>query len=350
MSEKPVSLSDVATLAGVSVSTASKVLNGGGRVSPDTRRRIEEVAAKLDFRPNALARFFATGKSQTIGVLTSEAPSMFAMPVLLGAQSALGRSEMATLVYSVHYDLRALSDVVRKLRARQVDGVVVIGDGLERPLHSISHSLSVPVVYALGVSEEPHDVSVTPDGRMVGHLAAEHLLDIGRRKIVHITGPTTDLAVRDRVQGLTETLNEADIRLAGDSVMYGDWSRGWGMRAAAQLLERRLDFDAVFCGNDQIATGVHMALRMAGVRIPDDVALVGVDNVSSLLRQPDGLITTVDTNLAALGEAAAGYLLSASTEAVEPGVHYQSCSLVLGESTTGTRPASGADEELYLEI
>ncbi|MFC4243418.1 LacI family DNA-binding transcriptional regulator [Gryllotalpicola reticulitermitis] len=349
MSEKPVSLSDVATLAGVSVSTASKVLNGGGRVSPETRKRIEDVAARLDFRPNALARFFATGKSQTIGVLTSEAPSMFAMPVLLGAQSALGRREMATLLYSVQYDLRALGDVVRKLRARQVDGVVVIGDGLERPLHSISHSLSVPVVYALGVSESPDDLSVTPDGRMVGHLAAQHLLDIGRRRIVHVTGPTTDLAAVDRVRGLNETLGKAGVGLAGAGVMYGDWSRGWGVRAASRLLEGDRDFDAIFCGNDQIATGVHMTLRMAGVRIPDDVAIVGVDNVSSLLRQPDGLITTVDTNLAAVGEAAAGYLLGAP-EAAQPGVHYEPCALVPGESTMGTRPGAAADEELYLEI
>lgn len=349
MREKPVSLSDVATLAGVSVSTASKVLNGRGRVSPETRRRIEEVAARLDFRPNALARFFATGKSQTIGVLTTKAPSMFALPVLLGAQSALGRSEMATLLYSIDYDLRAINDVVRKLRARQVDGVIMIGDSLEWPLHSVTHSLSVPVVYALGVSEDPKDVSVTPDGRMVGHLAVQHLLDIGRRKIVHITGPTRDLATNDRVRGMRETLTEAGVRLRAP-VMYGDWTRGWGLRAAARLLERGTDFDAIFCGNDQIATGVHMTLRTAGVRIPEDVAIVGVDNLSSLLRQPDGLITTVDTNMPGLGEAAARCLLEAGTSVLKPGVQYQACSLVLGESTTGIHPDSATDEERYLEI
>lgn len=349
MSEKPVSLSDVATLAGVSVSTASKVLNGGGRVSPETRRRIEAVAARLDFRPNALARFFATGKSQTIGVLTSKTPSMFALPVLLGAQSALGRSEMATLLYSIQYDLRALSDVVRKLRARQVDGVIVIGDSLEWPLHSVTHSLSVPVVYALGVSEDPQDVSVTPDGRMVGHLAVNHLLDIGRRKILHITGPSSDLATKDRVQGMMETLADAGVEL-GAAVMYGDWTRGWGVRATSRLLKQGVDFDAIFCGNDQIATGVHMTLRTAGVRIPEDVAIVGVDNLSSLLRQPDGLITTVDTNMAGLGEVAAKCLLDAGSGMVKPGVQYQACSLVLGESTTGIRPDSATDEERYLEI
>jgi len=349
MSEKPVSLSDVASLAGVSVSTASKVLNGGGRVSAETRRRIEEVAARLDFRPNALARFFATGKSQTIGVLTSKAPSMFALPVLLGAQSALGRSEMATLLYSVPYDLQSLGDAVRKLRARQVDGVIVIGDSLEWPLHSITHSLSVPVVYALGVSEDPQDVSVTPDGRMVGRLAVQHLLDLGRRKIVHIAGPTRDLATNERAEGMTRTLAQAGERLAAD-VMYGDWTRGWGIRAASRLLEQGTAFDAVFCGNDQIATGVHMTLRAAGLRIPEDVAIVGVDNLSSLLLQPDGFITTVDTRMAALGEAAARCLLEAGTGTVEPGVHYQPCALVVGESTTGARPGSATDEERYLEI
>ncbi|GAB3928539.1 LacI family transcriptional regulator [Microlunatus endophyticus] len=349
MNEKPVRLSDVATLAGVSVSTASKVLNGRGRVSAETRRRIEEVAERLDFRPNALARFFATGKSQTIGVVTSDAPSVFALPVLLGAQSALGKSEMATLLYSVRYDLRGLGDVVRRLRARQVDGVIVVGDSLESPLHSISHDVPVPVVYALGVSEDPRDISVTPDGRMVGNLAVQHLLDIGRPRVVHVAGPATDLATQDRVRGMLATLQGAGLELVGD-VQYGDWSRGWGARAASRLLDQGTVFDAMFCGNDQIATGALLALRAAGVRVPDDVAIVGVDNLASLVRQPDGLITTVDTNMAALGEVAAGCLLDAGSSTIEPGVHYQRCSLVLGESTTGARPGAPTDEERYLPI
>jgi LacI family transcriptional regulator len=166
---------------------------------------------------------------------------------------------------------------------------------------------------------------------------------------VHVTGPASDLAAKDRLRGLMETLGEAHLGLGAGGVMHGDWSRGWGVRAAAQLLESGVEFDAIFCGNDQIATGVHMTLRTAGIRIPEDVAIVGVDNVSSLLRQPDGLITTVDTNLAELGEAAAGYLL-ATTDSAVSGVRYQPCSLVVGESTLGARPGAAADEELYLEI
>jgi len=107
------------------------------------------------------------------------------------------------------------------------------------------------------------------------------------------------------------------------------------VQAAQRLLDSGTDIDAVFCGNDEIAMGMHMALRAAGRRIPEDVALVGVDNMSGLLRQPDNLITTVDTNLTQVGAAAAAQLMDTSGEPPREGVHYLPCSLVLGESTVG---------------
>ena len=349
MVAKPVTLSHVAAKAGVSLSTASKVLNGGGRVSLDTRQRILDAAEALDFRPNALAKFFATGKSHTVGVLTTRAPNMFAMPVLIGAQSTLGAEEMATLLYNVPFDRVTVRETVRKFKARQVDGVLVIGDGLDRPLYSVTGGLSCPVVYALGVSENPRDVSFTPDGRMVGTLATQHLLDIGRRRIVHVTGPLGDMAVRDRERGFLQSLAAAGLAPVLPTV-HGSWARSWGVRAAQHLLTAGAEFDAVFCGNDQIATGMHMALRAAGRRIPDDVAVVGVDNMSGLLGLTDRLITTVDTNVAQLGVVAARYLLDADREELDPGVHYQGCSLIIGESTAGARDGAAPDEERYLEV
>lgn len=349
MSRKVVTLSDVAKLSGVSLSTASKVLNGGGRVSPATQRRILAAAEQLDFRPNALAQFFATGKSHTVGVLTTRAPSVFAMPVLLGAQSALSSHGMATLLYSIDFDPGPLDDTARGLQARRVDGVLVIGDGLARPIHSVTSGLSAPVVYALAVSENPEDFSFTPNGRMVGRLATQHLLDIGCRKIVHVTGPVSDLAVREREQGMLDTLAAAGLRPAAPA-LHGGWTRSWGVQATEKLIASGLDLDAVFCGNDQVAAGMHMALRAAGRRIPDDVALVGVDNMSGLLRQSDNLITTVDTNLTQVGAAAAECLMHAETAPVTPGVHYQDCSLVLGESTMGPGDHLLPDGQRCLEI
>lgn len=330
----------MAAVAGVSLSTASKVLNGGGRVSPETRLRIETAAARLDFRPNALAKFFATGKSQTIGVLISDAPSLFASPVLIGAQSTLGAREMATLLRPSPTELGALTTAVRNLRARQVDGVLVVGDGLARPLPSISGLLDVPVVYALGVSESPADVSYTPDWYGAGVLAANHLHEIGRDKVLHVTGPESDIAARDRERGFREAIHSAGVRLSHPT-LHGDWTRGWGIHAAHTLLDAGVDFDGVFCGNDRIATGLHMALREAGRRIPEDVAIIGLDNMSELLRQPDQMITTIDTNLSSLGAAAALGLL---TPDIEPGVHYQACSLVTGESTLGFRDVDSSEE------
>jgi LacI family transcriptional regulator len=166
MPAKSVKLSDVAAASGVSLSTASKVLNGGGRVAPATRTRILDTAARLDFRPNALAKSFALGRSYTIGILADNAPATFSVPVLIGASSALSTHDMATLVYDAEDDPALRQEYVRRMRTRQVDGMLVIGQGPDIARPSVSHGFPAPVVYAFGYSENKHDASFFPDNVM----------------------------------------------------------------------------------------------------------------------------------------------------------------------------------------
>lgn len=326
MVRRPVLLRDVAAAAGVSVSTASKVLNGGGRVAPTTRDRILAAAERLDFRPDALAQFFATGRSRTIGVLTQNAPATFTLPVLVGAVTTLGARGLASLPV----DGLGPADV-RALQARRVDGLVVIGDGLGRPIRSLTSSFDVPVVYAFGVSDDARDTSFVPDGVLAGRLGTEHLLERGRRRLVHITA-AGDQAADERLAGLQAVLDEAGLALAAPPAR-GGWSEAWGVTAARRLLAEGTEVDAVFCGNDQIAHGVLAVLLAAGVRVPDDVAVLGVD------AWPGGdvaggrpLLTTIDPGLGHLGAAAAEHLLDAPAE--HPGgVVRLPCRLVPGAST-----------------
>lgn len=334
-----VTLRDVAAVAGVSVSTASKALNGQGHFSADTHRRIREAVDRLGYRPNALARSFATGRSQLVGVLTEFAPGAFTSPVMVGASTHLGANAMATLFADASRDRAAMADLAAELRARHVDGLLVIGDGLESRLASLSAGFDVPVVYVYGESTDPRDVSFIPDNEMIGRIATQHLVDIGRSRIAHIAVPD-DLAGAARTSGCLEVLGEAGLELAGGRPMHSGWRRAGGIAAARGLLESGAEFDAIFCSNDQIAFGALAALTAAGRRVPDDVALVGVDNWESMTGTGLNVLTTVDPDLRGLGRAAAGYLLDALGGRDEPGVHHHPCSLKTGESTMGSDAAA----------
>jgi LacI family transcriptional regulator len=342
---KPTTLSDVATAAGVDLSTASRALRGEGRVSPATRLRIEAAAAALDFRPNAQAQFLAQGISKTVGVLTMNAPAIFAMPVLTGATSALGEMDVATLLYDARTDSAQLTESVRKLRARRIDGLLVLGDGLlQEPLKSISEGFDVPVAYAYAQSDNPADAWFMPDGVLAGRMAAEHLIDIGRTHIAHVTSKD-DIGASDRTAGLLQVLAEAGLPLALGTPLTGNWTRRWGAEAAIQILKQKSPVDAIFCGNDQIALGVYGVLRAAGVRVPEDVALVGVDNWEGLVGNNDNLLTSIDPNLYDVGYSAAKFLTAATEGPYEPGAHYASCTLVLGETTIGSGQRMALDPE-----
>jgi LacI family transcriptional regulator len=324
----------------------SKVLNGGGRASAETRKRIEEAADRLDFRPNALAQFFARGKSQTIGVLAQNASGTFAMSVLIGINTASSDHDMATLTYDFKFDARLLAESVRKLKARHIDALLVVGDGFGSTIPSLSAQFAVPVVYVFGISADPQDSSFLPDSVGAGTLAARHLIEIGRTRIAHITA-AHDLAANDRERGLLLGLEEAGLQLALGESLRGNWSRQWGAEAAVRILESSEPVDAIFCGNDQIAIGAYTVLRDRGKRVPEDIAIIGFDNWSQLSANPDRLLTTIDPDLTGLGRVATGAVLDALDGQLSPGIHTHECSLILGESTVGVSAHRGENLDRY---
>ncbi|WP_156253671.1 LacI family DNA-binding transcriptional regulator [Pseudactinotalea terrae] len=336
-----VTLRDVAAVAGVSVSTASKVLNGRGHFTAATHTKINDAVERLGFRPNALARSFATGRSQLVGVLTEFAPGVFTSPVMVGASTHLGHNNMATLFADASREPAAMSGLAENLRARHVDGLLVIGDGLHTRLSSVSGGFDVPVVYVFGESVDPNDVSFVPDNEMVGRIATEHLLELGRTKIAHIAVPD-DLAGAARTKGCVDALENAGLSLAGGRAYPSMWRRAGGIAATTAMLDSGADVDAIFCSNDQIAFGALAALTAAGRRVPDDVALVGVDNWEAMSGTGQNVLTTVDPDLRGLGRAASAYLLDALTGRHEPGRHTHPCRIRLGESTLGVQAETPA--------
>jgi LacI family transcriptional regulator len=329
MAEQLVTLYDVATAAGVSLSTASKALNGTDRISVATREHVRDTALRLGFRHNALARSFAKGRSQTIGVLTHRASNPFSRVVLASAATELGGREQAMLLYDARFGEADMNESILQLRARRIDGVIVIGTGTSHPTQSITGRFDVPVVYAFTSTEEPSDVTVTADDVRIGRVAASRLLETGRRRIAHITAEATDEAVQRRLAGASAVLAEAGVEWATE-VRFGRWREEWGEQAATAVLEEAPDVDAIFCGSDAIARGAELGLRATGRRVPQDVALIGVDNWEQLMYdQGKRHLTTVEVGLEHIGSLAAAQLLEPERE---PGIQFVEPQLVVAQT------------------
>lgn len=304
-----VRLADVARAAGVSVPTASQVMNGTGRVADETRRRVLEVARDLDYRPNALARSVALGRSRTIGVLAENAAGAFCMPVLIGVNRTLSSQDLASLLFDARHDPATRREHIRHMLDRQVDGIVVIGEGPDVTIGELEEAFDGPIVHAFGPHEPPHAVGVYPDEFAGGSLAARELLTLGRTRIAHVTAGADLPSVRERQAGFEQTLTEAGVPCA--AVLHGEFTRAWGHASAAVLLDAVPDVDAVFAGNDGIAVGLAAALEARGKRVPEDVAIVGYDHVAGYGEDTTPYLTSIDPNLELVGERAASFLLAA---------------------------------------
>lgn len=326
-------LKDVARLAGVSVSTASKALNGRNDVGEATRGRVLQAAERLAFSPNALARGLIAQRSGTVGLITSDLEGRFSIPILMGAEDAFGTDTTSVFLCDARGDNIREQHHLRSLLSRRVDGLIVVG---ARPdvRSSLGQGLGVPVVYAYAASEDPNDLSLVADQRGGGELATDHLLTCGRSRIAHITGDASYGAAQDRARGTSARLARAGLELAGGQVFFGAWSEAWGRNATRELLRRAPDVDAIFAGSDQIARGVIDALHSEGLSVPSQVSVVGFDNWEVLATESRPPLTTIDMNLQQLGRIAARRLFSAIAGEAKSGLETLSCRLVPRESSS----------------
>jgi LacI family transcriptional regulator len=322
-----VTIRDLAQAAGVSVSTVSKALNDTGRMGAETRARIKRISGEIGFRPNALARGLLSRRSFTIGLLTNDAYGRFTLPVMAGISEALVDRGVSVFLCAVEDD-PALGEIhVNAMLDKQVDGIIASGKRADRALPVNLAGLPVPVVYAFSAGP-PDSVIFTADDIQGANLAIARLQAVGRRRLVHITGPQSFIAVRERALAFVAAGGGAA------QILYGDWSEGWGRQAVTVLWQQPDDRpDGIFCGNDQIARGVIDALHERGVRVPQDVSVVGFDNWEIMATQTRPPLTTVDMNLKELGRQAGLTVLSLGEgKPVAPGLHKLPCKLVIRQS------------------
>jgi DNA-binding LacI/PurR family transcriptional regulator len=307
-------LEQVAALAGVSRATVSRVVNGSPKVSPVVRAQVERAVAKLGYVPNRAARSLVTRRADSIALVVSEPHARFLSEpffagMVRGVSAALADTGVQLLLLIAH-DLPDRGRLERYVVGGHVDGVLLASLHGDDPLPGILDRAGVPAVLVGRPAAPSPATYVDADNRGGARKAVDHLVAGGRRTIATISGPLDMGAGLDRLDGYRDGLAAAGLEEAGDLVEAGDFTEEGGAAAMDRLLARPgRPVDAVFAASDLMAAGALRALRAAGRRVPDDVAVVGFeDSVVARYAQPP--LTTVRQPIEEMGRQATRLLLA----------------------------------------
>ena len=312
---RPPAMADVAAVAGVSHQTVSRVLNGHPSVRPETRQRVLEAIAELGYRRNTAARALVTRRTGTIGVLTSGSALFGPTSTLIAIENAAREAGLFVSVATLpRWQGEGVQQVLEHFLSQGVDGVVVVA-AHDEAIEAVQAFPSPAPVVMVGPTELGQGLSVAVDQVAGARMATRHLLDLGHREVLHLAGPTDWLDARSRERGWREEMAAAGV--TSPSMIAGDWSAATGYEVGRRLAGGTGGAGrptAVFAANDQLALGLLRAFAEAGVRVPDDISVVGFDDVdgSAHFFPP---LTTVRQRFGDLGRRCLQMLL----EAIEGG-------------------------------
>jgi DNA-binding LacI/PurR family transcriptional regulator len=306
-------LEAVAARAGVGRGTVSRVINGSPQVSPKAREAVLRAIEDLDYVPNRAARSLVTRRTDSIALVVSESEDrLFAEPFFSGVVRGVSAEIAETTTQLWLTMLNSSTDrarVGRHLTSQHVDGVLLVSLHGDDPLPRMLEESGLPTVLGGRPTGFTPSSYVDIDNRAGALLAIDHLVERGRRRIGTIAGPQDMLAGVARLDGYREGLRAAGLEHDEDLVAYGQFSETGALDAMQDLLARRPDIDAVFAASDPMAFGAMRAIKDAGRRIPDDIALVGFDG-SALARNTDPPLSTVHQPAEAMGRQMASLLLA----------------------------------------
>lgn len=320
------SMHDVAARAGVSHQTVSRVLNGFTGIRPATRERVEAAIAELGYRRNLAARSLATGRSLAIGVMAPDAPNFGPTSSVYAVERAARDAGFHPLVTITSEDAESVKESLDFLFSQDVEALVLMAPtmGVLEVIDSASSSL--PTVFLLTGNERGR-LSVAVDQFKGARLALEHLYELGHRHIQHVRGPADSIEAQLRVDAYHSFARETGI--TAYEPLLGDWRAESGYELAARLDPA---VTAVFCGNDQMAFGVTHALGERGLRVPDDVSVVGYDDVPEA-RHSWPPLTTVHQDFRKVGDVAVAVVVAALRGEEQPDTGLLEPTLIVREST-----------------
>jgi len=321
-------MADVARLAGVSHQTVSRVINGSASIRPSTRERVQRAIADLGYHPNTAARALVTRRSKTIGIIGSNTalygPASIQFSIQDAARAEGYFTSLVTLGAVTHDELRA---ALAYLSRQSVEAIIMIVTQQEALAVVRSEATTIPLIVVEG-ELSGRGLSVGVDQMEGARLATQHLVDLGHRDIIHVSGPLTWTEARARRAGYIEVMHAARLQVRAD--LEGDWSPARGYAIGRELVKRN-DFSAVFVANDQMAIGILHAFAQAGIAVPGDVSLIGFDDVPEAAYLNPAL-STVRQDFHAVGQRAIE-LLTAVLDGVSTTTPLLAPELVVRDST-----------------
>jgi DNA-binding LacI/PurR family transcriptional regulator len=311
LSRKRLTIKDVAAAAGVSTQTVSRVINERPDVADATRVHVTEVIAQLGYRPNALARSMIRRRSHTLGVVTAGLKYIGPSRVLHGITDAAEQEGYGLLLEQLpSFGSTAVAPLLDRLLERQVEGVIwavpEVGDN-HAWLQQYASRLGVPVVIT-STRQQPDTYVVTIDNYEGGQMATRHLIEEGYRHIGHISGPLDWWEAQQRKAAWQDVLAGAGLPASPEASVEGNWSSRSGLQAAERLLAQYSQMDAVFAGNDQMALSVLQLAAARGLRVPDQLGVIGFDGIPEAPYFWPAL-STIDQDQHRLGSSAVHGLL-----------------------------------------
>ena len=269
----------IARMANVSIATVSRTINHVTTVNPKIAKRVWEVIQELDYFPNTQARALVSGRSRILGLIVSEITNPFFPELIQGFEDIAVEHGYEILVSSTNHDPKRMSHCIRRMLERKVDGVAVMTFGIEAPLLDQLAQRKVPLVF----------IDVGPDGPGINVLkvdyrhgirkGVQHLAALGHRNISFVTGPVGLHSAQSRLTAFSESVRECGITPDPAWIVQGDHTLEGGMAAMKQLLALKNMPTAVMCSNDMTAIGVLHTLYRAGLRVPDDLSVIGFDDI-----------------------------------------------------------------------
>ncbi|WP_077358570.1 LacI family DNA-binding transcriptional regulator [Virgibacillus halodenitrificans] len=294
---------DVAKLANVSVATVSRVINANGYVNENTKQKVEEAIKQLNYRPNDVARSLFNGKSKMIALFVPDIQNPFFPELARAVEDMANSREYTFILCNTDNNNQKEIDYLQALLQKSIDGFIFVSSTIKAEQ---IENINVPIV-AMDRKISPELVSVTVDNRDGARQAVEYLQSIGCKRIGHICGPENVSSSRNRLQGYLDVVKKEDW-LTSDFVQVGDHSIQGGLVAAMELLQKNPDIDGIFAANDLMAVGVLKAVEQLGIRVPEQLSVIGFDNTEpGKVTTPQ--LTTINQPIYDIGKRAAELLI-----------------------------------------
>jgi LacI family repressor for deo operon, udp, cdd, tsx, nupC, and nupG len=302
-----VKMSDVAKLANVSTATVSRVISNPGSVKEGTRKKVLETIEQLNYQPNILARYFRKMETKTILVIVPDISNPFFSKILRGIESIAVQNGYQVLLGDSDNDVQREYNFLDQLRQRQADGMILLTARMNREMiEEIADQF--PVVLACEYLEGSSIPTVSIDNISSARRATEHLIKMGHTRIAHITGPMQVILSRDRLKGYQQAMMQYHLNLDSLLVQEGDFSYEAGYNLMSKFSALETPPTAIFAANDEMAIGAVKAAKDKGMRVPEDIAIVGFDNIKiSSIFEPE--ITTTAQPMFEIGQQAMDMLL-----------------------------------------